>query len=146
MKNEDRSDLKEFMDSKLVNKLRLYTLILVLMILIVSIEVIKTNFSIEFAIIGFFLGMIVGIIITRIYKLSWDSSTNNVIGTVDIVGVIILVSYLIFVFTRTYYIGQWVHGTPLLAFILSITAGTMFGRIINTRRDVFKILKALQIR
>ena len=146
MKNEDKSDLKEFMDSKLVKKLRLYTLIMVLMILIVSIEVIKTNFNLEFAIIGFILGIIVGIIITRIYKLSWDSSTNNVIGTVDVVGVIILIIYLIFVFTRTYYIGQWVQGTPLFAFVISITAGTMFGRIINTRRDVFKILRALQIR
>lgn len=145
MKTKDRPLLREFMDTKLVNKLRLYTLLMVIMILVVSAEVLRSKFSPDLAVIGFLTGMVVGILIARIYKLSWDDSNNNVTGTVDIIGGIILVLYLIYIVTRTYYLGQWVQGTPLFAFILSMTAGTMFGRILNTRHDVYKILKALKI-
>ena len=145
MKIKNRNFLKEFMDSKLVNKLRLYTLIMVIMIFIVLVEVLRSKFSPELALLGFFLGIIVGIFIARMYKLSWNDTDNNVTGTVDIVGGIILVLYLVYMLTRTYYIGQWVHGISLFAFILSMTAGTMFGRIINTRHDVYKILKAMKI-
>lgn len=145
MKIRDRNFLKEFMDSKLVNKLRLYTIIMDIMIIIVIAEVLRSKFSPELAILGFFLGIIVGIFIARMYKLSWSETSNNVTGTVDIIGGIILVIYFIYIITRTYYVEQWVHGIPLFAFILSMTAGTMFGRIINTRHDVYKILKAMKI-
>jgi len=145
MKNKERPILREFMDTKLVNKLRLYTVIMVIMVFVVSSEVIRSKFSPELAVVGFLTGMVVGIIIARMYKLSWDESKNNVTGTVDIIGGIILVLYLMYILTRTYYLGQWVQGIPLFAFILSMTAGTMFGRILNTRHDVYKILKALKI-
>jgi len=145
MKNKDKPLLREFMDAKLVNKLRLYTVIMVIMILVVFTEVLRSKFSPELAVIGFITGMLVGILVARMYKLSWDDSKNNVTGTVDIIGGIILVLYLTYIVTRTYYLGQWVQGIPLFAFILSMTAGTMFGRIVNTRHDVYKILKALKI-
>ncbi len=145
MKSRKRDYLKDFMDTKLVNKLRLYTAILVIMTVIVVAEVLRSKFSPELAVVGFISGMVIGILVARMYKLSWDESNNNVTGTVDVIGGIILVLYLTYIFTRTYYLEQWVSGIPLFAFILSMTAGTMFGRIINTRHDVFKILKALKI-
>ncbi|UTB32763.1 MAG: hypothetical protein NKF70_00295 [Methanobacterium sp. ERen5] len=133
------------MDTKLVNKLRLYTVIMVVMVAIVIYEVLISKFSPELAVVGFISGIVVGIFVARIYKLSWDESNNNVTGTVDVIGGIILVLYFTYIFTRTYYLGQWVSGIPLFAFILSMTAGTMFGRIINTRHDVLKILRALKL-
>ncbi len=145
MKNGKGHFLKEFMDTKLVNKLRLYTAIMIIMAVLVIAEVLRSKFSPELAVIGFISGMVVGILIARMYKLSWDESNNNVTGTVDIIGGIILVLYLTYIVTRTYYLGQWVQGVQLFAFILSMTAGTMFGRIINTRHDVYKILKAIKI-
>lgn len=145
MKSKKRDLLKEFMDTKLVNKLRLYTVIMVVMVAIVIYEVLISKFSPELAVVGFISGIVVGIFVARIYKLSWDESNNNVTGTVDVIGGIILVLYFTYIFTRTYYLGQWVSGIPLFAFILSMTAGTMFGRIINTRHDVLKILRALKL-
>lgn len=145
MKDRKRDLLKEFMDTKLVNKLRLYTVIMIIMAVIVIAEVLRSKFSPELAVIGFISGMVVGIFVARMYKLSWDETANNVTGTVDVIGGIILVLYLTYIFTRSYYLGQWVQGVQLFAFLLSMTAGTMFGRVINTRHDAYKILRAIKI-
>ncbi|WP_176720337.1 MULTISPECIES: hypothetical protein [Methanobacterium] len=48
-------------------------------------------------------------------------------------------------FTRTHFLGYWMQGAPLLALILSITSGTMLGRVMSTRKGITKILKALKI-
>ncbi|MGZ7158908.1 MAG: hypothetical protein ACXVHR_00350 [Methanobacterium sp.] len=115
------------------------------MLIVVAFEVITSSFSIQLAILGILLGLGIGIIIGRIYRLSWDEETSNVIGQVDKIGAIILVLYLIFIFTRAYFLGYWIHGAPLFALILSLTAGTMFGRVMSTRHGVKKILNALML-
>jgi hypothetical protein len=79
------------------------------------------------------------------YHLSWDDETNLVISHIDKIGAVILICYLIFIFTRTYYLRQWVQGAPLTAMILSLTTGTMLGNMMSTERGIKKILKTLNI-
>lgn len=145
MKKKDKQAIKEYTDSRLIKRLRIYLIITFIMLLVIAFEVIISSFTILTAIIGIAIGFLVGRIISRIYHLSWDEETHNVIGRVDWIGGIILVSYLVFVFTRAHYLGYWIHGTPLFAFILSLTAGTLLGRVMGTRRGIKKILKASKI-
>lgn len=54
-------------------------------------------------------------------------------------------SYLIFIFTKSYFLGYVVQGASLFAIIIGITAGTMLGRVLATRHGINEILKALEI-
>lgn len=112
------------------------------MLVVIAFEVLESTFSISLAIGRILIGLGVGTIVSRMYRLSWDEETSNVIGRIDWIGAVILVFYLIFVFTRAHLLGYWMQGAPLLIIIFSITAGTMLGRVLSTRHGIEKILKA----
>lgn len=135
-KNEKSVELQHI-DSKMIMRLRIYLIVAIVMLILVVYEVLKGAFNVQSAILWIFIGLIVGSIVGRMYRLRWDEATSNVIGYVDGIGAVILIIYLIFVFTRSYYLG--------LNIILSITAGTMLGRVLSTRHGIEKILRAWKI-
>jgi hypothetical protein len=112
---------------------------------VIVVEVLAGRFGLALALIGVVIGLVVGIIVSRRYRLSWDEETNNVIGRIDWIGAAILVCYLVFIFTKSYFLGFYVQGAQLFALLLGITAGSMLGRILGTRRGINKLLKTLEI-
>ncbi len=145
MVKKSKSTVAEYIDDRLIKRLRIYLGIMAIMLVVIISEIILGNFSIAWALGGILVGLGVGVLISRMYRLSWDEETNNVIGRIDWIGAIILIIYLIFVFSRTYYLSYWVQGTPLLALVFSITAGTMLGRVMSTEHGIKKILTALNL-
>jgi hypothetical protein len=111
----------------------------------IVVEVVEGRFVLALALIGVCIGLLVGIIVSRSYHLSWDEETHNVIGRIDWIGAILLVCYLVFVFTKSYFAGFYVQGAALFAVVLGITAGTMLGRVLGTRRGINRLLKTLEI-
>ncbi|PKL66297.1 MAG: hypothetical protein CVV28_11495 [Methanobacteriales archaeon HGW-Methanobacteriales-1] len=132
-------------DSRIIKRLRIYLLVMFILLVVIVFEVLNGRFSILFSISGIFMGLLIGIIVSRVYNLSWDEETNNVIGKIDWIGAVILVCYLIFIFTKTQLLGYWAHGNSLFALVLSITAGTMLGRVLSTERGIKRVLKVLEI-
>jgi hypothetical protein len=145
MPKKSKSHNAEFIDDRLIKRLRIYMTIMGIMLVVIIFEIIMGNFSIAWALGGILVGLGVGVLISRMYHLSWDEETNNVIGRIDWIGGAILILYLVFVFSRTYYLSYWVQGTPLLALVFSITAGTMLGRVLSTEHGINKILTALKL-
>jgi hypothetical protein len=135
----------QYVDKRLLKRLRIYILIMIIMLVVIIGEVLMGTYQISWAIGGILIGFGVGILVSRMYHLSWDKETSHVIGQIDWIGAIILLIYLIFIITRTAYLGQWVQGAPLLALVFSITAGTMLGRVMSTERGIKKILRAINI-
>lgn len=145
MKNRGKSPVVPYLDKRLIFRLRIYTLVMIFMLLVISGEVLSGTFSVAWALGGILIGLGVGTLATRMYRLSWDEDTSHVISRIDWIGGIILICYLTFVFTRTYYLSYWVQGAPLMGIIFSITAGTMLGRVLGTRRGINKVLKTWHI-
>jgi hypothetical protein len=145
MKKENEPPIKQYLDPRLIRRLRIYILVLLIMLVVIAFEVIQSTFTIPLAIFGILIGLGVGTIVSRMYRISWDKETCNVIGRIDWIGAVILVFYLIFIFTRAHFLGYWMQGAPLIAIIFSITAGTMLGRVLSTRHGIDKILKVLNI-
>jgi membrane associated rhomboid family serine protease len=132
-------------DSRIIKRLRIYLLVMFILLVVIVFEVLNGRFSILFSISGIIIGLLIGIIVSRVYNLSWDEEANNVIGKIDWIGAVILVCYLIFIFTKTQLLGYWVQGNSLFAMVLGITAGTMLGRVMSTERGIKKVLKVLEI-
>ena len=145
MARKSRSPVAEYIDDRLIKRLRIYMIIMGIMLVVIIFEILMGSFSIAWALGGIMVGLGVGVLISRMYHLSWDEETNDVIGRIDWIGAIILIFYLIFVFSRTYYLSYWVQGTPLLALVFSITSGTMLGRVMTTEHGIKKILTAMNL-
>lgn len=94
------------------------------------------------AVLGFAIGVGIGLVLARTKKLAWDETERLVIGTSDALGIAILVAYLVFIiFLRESVIGHWVHDPHAVGVIgLSMTAGAMLSRVHFTARGVRRIL------
>ncbi|MDO5836950.1 MAG: hypothetical protein Q4P17_10605 [Methanobacterium sp.] len=136
-----KKQFSKYLDQRLIKRLRIYTMVMVVMLLVILYEVLAGTFSISWALGGILIGLGIGTLVSRMYRLSWDDETSNVIGQIDGIGAIILICYLFFVFTRTHYLSYWVHGPPLMGLIFSLTAGTMMGRVMTTERGIKRILR-----
>lgn len=140
-----QKELSKYLDQRLIKRLRIYTIVMIVMLLVIIYEVLEGSFSISWALGGIFIGLGIGTLVSRMYRLSWDDKTSNVIGQIDWIGAIILACYLIFVFTRTHYLSYWLQGPPLMGLVFSLTAGTMLGRVMTTERGIKRILRTWNI-
>lgn len=145
MKERKERPKSQYVEDRLIRKLRIYLIVTLVLFAAIVIEVLEGRFGIASVLIGVLIGLVIGIIISREYHLSWDEETNSVIGHIDWIGAVLLVCYLIFVFTKSYFLGFYVQGAALFAIVLGITAATMLGRIVGTRRGINKLLKTLEI-
>ncbi len=140
-----QKQLSKYLDQRLIKRLRIYTIVMVVMLLVIIYEALTGTFSISWALGGILIGLGIGTLVSRMYRLSWDEDTSNVIGQIDWIGAIILICYLIFIFTRTHYLAYWVQGPPLMGLVFSLTAGTMLGRVMSTERGIKRILRTWNI-
>jgi len=145
MSKKDKLPITQYIDKRIIKRIRTYMIVLLVMLVIIVFEGVQGTFNIPMVIFGIITGMVIGILVSRMYSLSWDEESNNVIDRMDWIGAVILVFYLIFLFNKTHLLEYLVHGSLLLTLSLSITVGTMLGRILNTRRSIDKVLEASNI-
>jgi len=145
MKKRKESSITQKVDPRIITRLRIYFIVMIILLVIIIFEVFQGTFNILWPFLGILIGLVIGIIVSRMYNLGWEEESNNVVGNIDFIGAVILVCYLIFIFTKAQFLGYWVQGNTLFAIILGITAGTMLGRVLGTKKGIEKILKALEI-
>ena len=132
-------------DKKLKFRLRLYSIISLVMLGIVLYEIFIKIIPLPFAVVGIFIGLFLGIISARMYHLAWSKDAKKIVSRLDTVGIIILVCYIAFVIVRSKLIGYFVAAPIVGAVSFSITAGIMIGRVIGTRNAIIEILKEREI-
>jgi hypothetical protein len=133
------------LDKKLKFRLRLYVLISIVMLLIILYDIFTISLPLELAGIGILLGVFIGIVSARMQHLSWDHGAKKIVSSLDLIGIIISVIYMAFVFLRSKLIGIFLVGPVVGAVGFSITAGVMIGRIVGTRNAIIEILKEREI-
>jgi hypothetical protein len=111
--------------------------------LVIAIEVLRQNLGIGLIFVGTLTGFLIGIILSRMYRLAWDQETTKVVSQFDLIGRIILAVYILFMVGRNWILGYWVPASDLTGFILCFTAGTMIGRVGGTRRGIRLMLQVL---
>lgn len=132
-------------DKKLRFRLRLYSIISLVMLGIVLYEILIKILPLEFAVVGIFIGLFLGIISARMYHLSWSKDAQKIVSRLDVIGIIILVIYIAFVIVRSRLIAYFVAAPMVGAVGFSITAGIMIGRVIGTRNAIIEILEEREI-
>lgn len=128
-------------DKRLKFSLRLYFIISIVMLAIVSYDIFKSILSIEFALFGIIFGIGAGIISSRMNHLSWNHDGQKIVSRLDTFGIIILAFYIVFAIFRAKIIELFVQGPVVGAISFSIISGIMIGRVIGTRGAILKVLE-----
>ena len=137
-----RKQRKQFVDKKLIFKLRLFIILFTGMLSISIYEAFQSYISFGWAIVGFIAGGAIGLLIGWGANVIWHEEANKVITKMDILSGVILVVYIIFAILRRWIFRHWFSGNELSAFIFCLSSGVMMGRFLSIRRQVVKILKA----
>jgi hypothetical protein len=134
-----------FIDRRLRMRLRIFGIIFLVMFVVVVVDFFRGTITAPLGLLGLAIGLVIGIIVSRMYRLSWSAQTNTVISRLDWLGVGILILYVVFALLRNQLFGSWIQGTYLAAFTLSISAGMMLGRVIGTMRGIRNVLDAWKL-
>ena len=137
--------VRQHVDHRLRVRLRIFLIIWLVLVLVIAIDAIWQEFDIGLAFVGSLTGLLIGLFLSKMYRLDWDQETTKVVSQLDWIGRIILAAYVLFMVSRDWIFGNWVQISDLMVFTLCFTAGTMIGRVAGTRRGIKTILQALGV-
>lgn len=135
---------KLLIDKRILLKIRAFFFIYLVLLVMVIIDTVRFSVNFFTPILGILCGIAVGILFSRMSKLSWNESENKVISKMDYMGIALLILYLVFTVNRTWILEHFVHGRTLTVASLSVIAGTMFGRLLGTRMRLLRIISRAQ--
>ena len=127
-------------DKKLRLRLRIYFFISAVLLIILIYNVIRGELRLDLGIIALLTGIILGILTSRMYHISWDKNAKKVISRLDIYGVIILILYIVLEIFRDRIVGFVTNDFEVGTIGFALLAGIMFGRVLGTRGKIIKVL------
>lgn len=131
---------KEYVDTKLLKRLKILAIIVFIMTAVLSYDVITSHIHILFVIIGLIFGVGIGMIVGRMFSIEWHVEDSKVISRLDLIGGIILILYISLSIFRHWIFAHWFTGAVLSAFTISFVEGVMIGRILSLRFFIKKVL------
>lgn len=136
-----RKRISQHVDKKIVMRFRIFALLTLIFAGILLWDLFIGTISLPFLLGGVVVGVGIGIIVSRMYHLSWDRDGKKVIGRLDGIGIVVLGLYMLFGFFRTKIIGYFVHGPMLGTVTVAVLGGLFIGQIIGARNGVLGILR-----
>ncbi len=127
-------------DKKLRLRLRIYFFISAVLLIILISNVIRGELRLDLGIIALLIGILIGMVTSRMYHISWDKNAKKVISRLDIYGIIILILYVFLEIFRERIVGFVTHDFEVGTIGFAILAGIMFGRVLGTRGKIIKVL------
>ena len=122
-------------------RLVIYFVISIIVLGISIFHIVNEHASIGLSVVGLLAGVIIGILASRILKITWDAGASQVVSRFDTIGITILVAYIIFEVNRERIVGQFVSDTSVVSVSFAVLAGLMYGRVLGIRGKIRKIFK-----
>jgi hypothetical protein len=139
--NLTRNQKRGFVDKKLRNRLGLYLFISVVIFGVVVYQITQNNIGISLPLLGLIVGVFIGILFSRTYKIYWDHDGQQVVSRMDSYGIALLVLYILFEIFRERIVGIFVPGPALFGVSFAVLAGVMYGRVLGMRGKIGRIIK-----
>jgi hypothetical protein len=132
---------KEFVEKKLIRRLKLFIVLLLLILCFIVYEIFKGYIEPAIVFGASLFGLMLGGTAVRRKRIYWNEETSQVIARMDRIGIFILVFYILFSVVRHLLFRYWFSGNMLTAFSLSFAAGAMLGRVLSMRAQIREILR-----
>lgn len=138
---KNKTLIKQHVDKKLSQRMKIFFFISLALIAVVIYEVIITWYNPLFAVWFELLGIVIGILVSRMFHISWDEDEQQVISRMDKLGGIILWSYILFSLSRHYLLSIFIPTGFVFVVTFTLVSGIMIGRFLGMRYNILKILK-----
>ena len=134
------NDYHEKVDSKLIMRQRIFIGIIAILLIICIVNLVERKITTVLGISGFLLATLIGLGLSRMFKIFWHEEKQKVISQLDTMGVVILVVYILVEVLRSWIFSYWLSGAALSAFGLILLTGLLFGRFLGTGLQIRNIL------
>lgn len=138
--NESVKNYRQKVDRRLKIRQRIFFVIIPILLAIDIKNVLNDKLSAVLALIGFIFATLIGLLLSRMFKIFWHQEKEKVMSQLDTIGIILLVIYMGIEFFRNWIFGHWLTGPTLTAFGLIILTGLLLGRFLGTLIKINKIL------
>ena len=139
-RSAERARLAGHVDKRLRSRVRIYLVIFVVMLAVVVVDTVLTGTAPILVGLGLLVGVVVGVFVSRMYRLDWDQSANQVVSRIDKIGAAILVAYIVFAVSRSWLVGSFVDRSAVGPVGLSIVCGIMLGRVVGMSHGIRGVL------
>jgi predicted Na+-dependent transporter len=120
--------------------LRILSVVYTVLLLITVYDLFISGALFSQVVIALIIGLIAGLVSTRMFKISWDKDKAQVVGRIDRFGVIVLVLFVLFELNRSRIAGLFSSGEALGSIGLVLIIGTLFGRILGISKKILRVL------
>jgi hypothetical protein len=139
-RSAERARLAGHVDKRLRSRVRIYLAIFGIMLAVVAVDTMLTGTTPSLVGLGLVVGVVVGVFVSRMYRLDWDQSANQVVSRIDKIGAGILVAYIVFAISRSWLVGSVVERSAVGPVGLSIVCGIMLGRVVGISHGIRGVL------
>ena len=133
--------IKTHASKKLRLNLRILLIVYAVLLIVTLYSAFASHAMFWQVLVGFAIGIVAGVISSRMYKISWSEDEAKVIGKIDVYGLIILVLFIVFELNREHIAQLFSSGDSLGAIGLTLITGALFGRILGTARQIIRVLR-----
>lgn len=137
--------IKTNASKRLRTNLRLLAVVYVILFFVMAYNLIVSQAVFWQVILAIVIGLSAGIISSRMYKISWNHHEAEVVGRIDIYGVIVLALFVLFELNRTHIAELFSSGESLGSISLVLVTSALFGRIVGTSKRILQILRTENI-
>jgi hypothetical protein len=141
MAPEHKTKVRHYLHSKVKRKIYVYLIIFFIMLIISVYDIAAKYINPLLAVSGWLLGIGLGYLSGRVYKLIWHEESETIMTQRDTKGILVLIVYIAFSLSRRWLFQHWINGAILTAFIFCIVAGSRFGRILSIRRKIKRLFE-----
>lgn len=132
---------KAYLDRKIRRRIRFYAGVFILALGAMGVELFIVGPSALLpAAVCLAVGVGLGLLATRKFKLRWDPAAHNVVGKLDLVGGAVLVGYILFTIFRRHLVDIWLPTEVVGAGSLATLAGLMVGQVLGTINKIKELL------
>ncbi len=110
-------------------------------LVVILYRIIVSGNAFQYPLIALAIGLVVGIVVSRMYEISWNKEAEQVVSRMDIYGALFLIAYIAFEIASHYFIEQWLEGPLVLTVILSSVGGALVGRGFGMLKKMIEVLK-----
>ncbi len=132
---------KNKIHKRLKIRLSIYFVVSILVLAVSVFHIFRDRASWILSSIGMVAGLIVGIVFSRMQKISWDEKASQVIGVFDAVGIFFLLVYMAVEIMRNKIVAYFVSGPSLIAVSFAVLSGIMYGRVLGIRGKIKEVFR-----
>ena len=137
---ENNEIAHQHINKKLRRRLQMFAIMIIVFLIISIYKISIGDISIVLALFSSLIGLTIGAIAGRMFKIYWHSETQKVVSRLDKIGIAFLVIYIIADLGRKWFFGHWLQGAQLNAFAIIFVGGLIFGRFITLTQNIKKVL------